>query len=175
MKKKRFHVPRKEALTPAQRRKVKRGISLFIFHFLIFSISSFAQIKIDSVQTGIASYYGYGFDGRYCASGEIFHKDSLTAASKNIPFGTWLRVTNLSNDSVVIIKVNDRMPQYNPRLIDLSEGAAKKIDMIKAGTTMVKIEIIRDPHLPEEIIIPPQINSDSTKVVQQIDTVKTKK
>ena len=103
------------------------------------------------ISTGVASYYANKFDGRRTSSGEVFRQDSLTAAHKNLPFGTMLKVTNLSNDSVVYVKVNDRLPQSSKRMIDLSLTAAKQLNFVRKGLTQVKIEIVpKDPEPIEE-------------------------
>jgi rare lipoprotein A len=118
---------------------------LVIFGAMI-SMLSRAQIS-----TGVASYYANKFDGRRTSSGEVFRQDSLTAAHKNLPFGTMLKVTNLSNDSVVYVKVNDRLPQSSKRMIDLSLTAAKQLNFVRKGLTQVKIEIVpKDPEPIEE-------------------------
>ena len=95
----------------------------------------------DVYQTGTASYYANKFEGRKTASGEIFRQDSLTAAHKSLPFGTMLKVTNLSNDSVVIVKVNDRIGTSS-RVIDLSLKAAQQLNFVKKGLTKVTLEKI---------------------------------
>jgi rare lipoprotein A len=118
---------------------------LVIFGGMISMLST-AQIS-----TGVASYYANKFDGRRTSSGEVFRQDSLTAAHKNLPFGTMLKVTNLSNDSVVYVKVNDRLPQSSKRMIDLSLTAAKQLNFVRKGLTQVKIEIVpKDPEPIEE-------------------------
>jgi rare lipoprotein A len=94
------------------------------------------------VEEGIASYYGDEFDGRQTASGEIFDQDELTAAHKTLPFQTKVRVTNMSNGKEVVVKVNDRGPFVEGRIIDLSHAAAEKIGMIGTGTAKVRIEVI---------------------------------
>lgn len=94
------------------------------------------------IEKGTASYYGKSFDGRTTASGEIFRNDSLTAAHKTLKFGTIVKVTNLKNDSIVIVKINDRLPKSSTRVIDLSMSAARKLDFIKAGLTPVTLEIL---------------------------------
>jgi len=88
----------------------------------------------------MASYYGGKYIGRPTASGEIFVADKLTAAHKTLPFGTMVKVTNLSNNKSVIVRINDRGPFVKGRIIDLSELAAKKIDMMQQG--IVKVTII---------------------------------
>lgn len=92
---------------------------------------------------GIASFYSYEFNGEKTASGDIFDKNALTAAHREFPFGTVLRVTNLENGKVVIVTVNDRGPQRPDRILDLSEAAARKIDMVKDGTAKVRIEVLK--------------------------------
>jgi rare lipoprotein A len=89
---------------------------------------------------GKASFYADKFNKRRTSSGEIFYNDSLTAAHKTLPFGTYLKVTNLRNDSVVVVRVNDRLPKKSSRIIDLSKAAARKLNFIKHGLTQVYIE-----------------------------------
>lgn len=92
------------------------------------------------VNEGMASYYAPKFHGRKTASGERFHMDSLTAAHKFLPFGTHLRVTNLSNGKVVIVRVNDRGMAGLKRIIDLSPAAADSLQMRSKGVQRVRIE-----------------------------------
>jgi rare lipoprotein A len=94
------------------------------------------------IQTGKASYYSSKFEGRKTASGEIFRQDSLTAAHKNLPFGTKLLIKNLKNDSIVVVKINDRLSYKSSRIIDLSLKAAKKLNFVRDGITTVSIEKI---------------------------------
>ena len=99
--------------------------------------------QIGYTQTGLASYYSDKFHGRRTASGEIFDKNKLTAAHRELPFGTLVKVTNLRNNKSVIVRINDRGPWKSTRIIDLSYAAAKKIDMIAAGEVPVKIEVVK--------------------------------
>lgn len=113
--------------------------------FLIFLfLTTIAVAQQDSLrtETGIASFYAKKFEGRRCSSGEIFHNDSLTAAHKSLAFGTLVKVTNLKNDSVVTVKINDRLPKKSKRKIDLTRRAAKQLNFIPAGLTKVRIEIV---------------------------------
>lgn len=91
---------------------------------------------------GVASYYADMFEGRLTANGEIYTHDRMTCAHKTLPFGTVLKVTNLSNDKSVIVTVNDRGPFIKGRVVDLTKAAARKIDMIHRGIAKVKVEII---------------------------------
>lgn len=117
-------------------------ISLSALFFIGLS-SSVAQSG--RTETGIASFYHDKFEGRKTANGEIFRQTKFTAAHKTLPLGTWVRVTNLDNDSTVIVKINDRMPLWNKRSIDLTEAAASQLNYISKGLTKVLIEIIPDP------------------------------
>ncbi|MGH2566771.1 MAG: septal ring lytic transglycosylase RlpA family protein [Bacteroidota bacterium] len=91
---------------------------------------------------GVASYYADDFHGKLTSNGEIFNMNDLTAAHRTFPFGTKVRVTNLDNKKVVVVRVNDRGPFIEGRLIDLSLGAAKEIDLIQKGTTRVLLEVL---------------------------------
>lgn len=105
--------------------------------FLSISLCAFAQEEF-----GIASYYADAFHGRKTASGVLYHKDKLTAAHKDLPFGTVIRVTRLDNKLSVKVTVNDRGPYIKGRIVDLSKAAAKRLDLITDGKARVKIEII---------------------------------
>ncbi len=95
-----------------------------------------------SVLTGTASYYADEFHGRKTANGETYDMHKLTAAHRNLPFNTSVKVTNLKNNKSVTVRINDRMPDFKNRVIDLSYGAAKQIDMIQDGIVEVRIEIL---------------------------------
>lgn len=90
----------------------------------------------------VASYYADKFNGRKTANGEIFDMNGYTAAHKDLPFGTQLKVTNLANGKSVVVRVNDRGPFVAGREIDLSKAAAAKLDMMGNGTANVSIEIV---------------------------------
>jgi rare lipoprotein A len=91
-------------------------------------------------QTGEASSYGRGFEGKTTANGEKFDKNDLTAAHPTLPLGTEAKVTNLENGKSVDVRINDRGPYVKGRDIDLSQAAAKKLDLAKTGIVPVKIE-----------------------------------
>lgn len=93
---------------------------------------------------GVASWYGPGFDGKLTASGEVFDTGKLTAAHQTLPFDTLVRVTNLENGLVVIVRINDRGPFVGGRIIDLSRAAAERIDMIGSGTARVRLELLSE-------------------------------
>jgi len=91
---------------------------------------------------GFASFYGQEFAGQPTANGEIFDPSGLTAAHKEYPFNTILKVTNLKNKKSVIVRVNDRGPFVAGRTLDLSRGAAAQIGMIIDGVVKVRIEVL---------------------------------
>lgn len=97
------------------------------------------------VMTGIASFYSKNLDGTKTATGEYYRNSKLTAASNNYKLNTWVKVTNLSNDNFVIVRINDRMhPRMakRGRVVDLSRAAAKELDFMKKGLTRVRVEPI---------------------------------
>ena len=98
-------------------------------------------------EQGIASWYGRDFHGRPTSSGEIYDMYQLTAAHKTLPIPTWVEVTNLGNGRRVIVKVNDRGPFVNGRVIDLSQRAASDLGMIDAGTAPVHVRALGSPSL----------------------------
>jgi rare lipoprotein A len=98
-----------------------------------------------SVQTGQASWYGKAFAGKATASGEIFNHELLTAAHRSLPLGTKVRVTNVANGKSVEVKVNDRGPYTDGRIIDLSRAAARALGMIEDGLAEVRLETISLP------------------------------
>lgn len=93
-------------------------------------------------QTGKASYYADKFEGRQTASGEKYRHSKMTAAHKFLPFGTKIKVTNLANNKVVEVVVNDRGPYVDDRIVDLSKSAAEQLDFLNQGLTEVRVEVI---------------------------------
>ena len=104
-------------------------------------------------EVGIASWYGPSFDGKKTSNGEIYNMNGYSAAHKNLPLPSFLKVTNLSNNKSVIVRVNDRGPFHSNRIIDLSKGAAQAIDVIRPGTAKVKIELIKTVPTSEQTSI----------------------
>jgi rare lipoprotein A len=98
--------------------------------------------KILLTLEGIASYSANEFHGKQTSNGEVFDMNALTAAHRTFPFGTKVRVTNLENNKIVVVRVNDRGPFKEGRMMDLSMGAAKEIDLIRTGTALVRLEVL---------------------------------
>lgn len=96
------------------------------------------------VLTGEASWYGPGFNGKRTANGEIFDDSKFTAATKSLPLGSTVRVTNLSSGDAVDVQINDRGPFINGRIIDLSHAAAKALGIVDRGTAKVKVELLSE-------------------------------
>jgi len=128
-------------------------IAIFFGAFLISSCSSavrFADKSADDksatipgkVFYGKASYYADAFHGKTTANGEIFDMNKLTAAHRTFPFGTLLQVRNLKNNKTVIVRINDRGPFIENRIIDLSKAAAEALDMFKDGIIDVEILVL---------------------------------
>lgn len=95
-------------------------------------------------EVGEASYYGSEFEGRKTASGAYYHADARTAAHRTLPFGTKVRVTDLSNDRSVEVVINDRGPHRKGRIIDLSRSAAEELKMLGRGIARVRVEVLGD-------------------------------
>ena len=94
---------------------------------------------------GISSFYGLndGFDGNLTANGEIYDKDGISAAHKTLPLNSVVKVTNLSNGKSLTLRINDRGPYIDGRILDCSYGAALKLDFVQEGTTEVKVKVIK--------------------------------
>jgi rare lipoprotein A len=92
--------------------------------------------------TGTASYYSSRYDGRITAGRERFSSNALTAASRDLPFGTRVKVTNLANHRSVVVRINDRGPFVASRSISVTRRAARQLGFVKAGTAQVSIEPI---------------------------------
>jgi rare lipoprotein A len=96
-------------------------------------------------ERGTASWYGHPFDGRPTSTGEMYDMNEMTAAHATLPLPTWVEVTNLKNGKRVVVKVNDRGPFVDKRLIDLSYAAATELDMVRDGTARVEIRALPGP------------------------------
>ena len=101
--------------------------------------------RIGQTETGIASWYGHPYHGRRAANGEVYDMEQLTAAHRTLPFGTWVRVHNLSNDRDVEVRIQDRGPFIKDRIIDLSKAAAREIELLGPGITRVRLTVIEPP------------------------------
>ncbi len=112
-------------------------------HYKTFKHSS----DTNSSMTGTASWYGNEFNNRKTASGKPFDQDALMAAHRTLPFGTLLRVTNLTNNKSCIVEITDRGPFVKHRIIDVSRGAAQELGFSNNGTAQVSLEVIAPANL----------------------------
>ncbi|MEO5924565.1 MAG: septal ring lytic transglycosylase RlpA family protein [Bryobacteraceae bacterium] len=103
--------------------------------------------RIGDKEKGEASWYGEPYNGRRAASGEIFDMEQLTAAHRTLPFQTWVEVTNLDNGKQVDVRITDRGPFVDGRIIDLSRGAAREIDLLRTGIAKVELKVIEAPKM----------------------------
>ena len=96
-------------------------------------------------QLGLSSWYGRQFHGKKTASGEAFDMYQFTAAHRHLPLGTWLKVTNVKNGKWVVVRVNDRGPVPQSRILDLSYGAAQMLRFSNSGVTRVRLDLMKEP------------------------------
>ena len=127
-----------------------------MMHILLFSAAFALALALSACSSGyratgdyedqlegVASYYGEEFHGRRTSNGETYDMNALTAAHPTLPFNTVVRVVNLDNNRSVKVRINDRGPFKDGRVIDLSLKAAKEIGLISNGTAPVRIEILQ--------------------------------
>lgn len=108
-------------------------------------------------QVGKASWYGKKFHGKTTASGEVYDMFQFTAAHRELPLGTWLKVTNLHNGRWIIVRVNDRGPVPTSRIIDLSYGAAQMLEFRAKGLEKVRLDVL--PNQPTVVAFGPKLPS----------------
>ena len=99
--------------------------------------------KVGDIQYGISSYYADKFHGKRTANGEIYDMNGISAAHQTLPLNSVIRVTNLENNRILDMRINDRGPFIKNRILDCSYGAAAKLGFIGKGTTMVKVEVLK--------------------------------
>lgn len=102
-------------------------------------------VATGSTERGVASWYGIPYNGRHAADGEIYDMETLVAAHRTLPFHTRVSVRNLTNGKTVEVRIIDRGPFVNNRIIDLSHAAAKAIDMLGPGTAQVELTVLGAP------------------------------
>ena len=108
-------------------------------------VRTVAQVSFGPIQfkiSGMASWYGPGFHGNRSASGERYNQNAMTAAHRNLPFGTKVQVTNLNNGRSVIVRINDRGPYVRGRVIDLSAAAARVLGVMQTGVAPVRLDVL---------------------------------
>jgi rare lipoprotein A len=118
---------------------ILKGMKRLIPVIMLLAASA---LSAEPEMDGIASWYGGKFHGRLTSSGEVFDTNEMTAAHRTLPFGTIVRVTNLDNGKTAMVKINDRGPFVDGRIIDLSRAAAEQIDMLGTGIAPVMLDIV---------------------------------
>jgi rare lipoprotein A len=138
-------------------RKTEYALPLFLLLALASGCGRSARVAAPSVpgqpaldanalfEEGQASWYGDPYHGRRAASGEVFDKNKLTAAHRTLAFDTWVRVENQVNGRTVDVRINDRGPFVAGRILDLSEAAAREIDLVRAGVAPVRMTVLKSP------------------------------
>lgn len=130
------------------------------------------SVKVGFSEHGIASWYGRKFHGRLTSSGEPFDMFKFTAAHKTMPIPAWVRVTNLSNDLSLVVRVNDRGPFKRDRVLDVSWATAKRLQFDKQGITAVRYEVLEIPKKGTTLKANPLV--DSAQQIFQVTAVSTK-
>jgi len=122
--------------------------------------------------TGLASWYGDDFHGRYTANGEIFDMNSISAAHPTLPLPSYVRVTNLRNHKSIVVRVNDRGPYARGRIIDLSHRAAELLDVIRTGTARVRVTYLGRADLQGGAPPPPETPPEIASALPAAPTAK---
>lgn len=118
---------------------------------------------IGTTERGVASWYGHPYHGRAAADGEIYDMETLVAAHRTLPFQTVVRVRNLGNGKTVDVRIIDRGPFVQGRIIDLSHAAAKQIELIGPGVGQVEVTVLGTPASPEPALFAVQIGAFGQK------------
>jgi rare lipoprotein A len=118
-----------------------------------------AQLDVGLKDRGFASWYGEQFHGKQAANGELFDMEALTAAHRTLPLGSMVRVVNLANGKHVHVRINDRGPYVNGRILDLSHAAAAHLGMVEGGLSLVQLEVVGDRR--PDLVVP----SDAQEVL----------
>jgi rare lipoprotein A len=118
--------------------------------YTVKGITYYPRVDLAYDQTGMASWYGEAFDGQYTANGEVFDLNQITGAHCTLPLPSIVEVTNLQNNRAVRVRVNDRGPFANGRILDVSRRVAQLLGFERSGTTMVRVRVLKDESLQAE-------------------------
>ncbi|MEX1212154.1 MAG: septal ring lytic transglycosylase RlpA family protein [Balneolaceae bacterium] len=126
-----------------------RPVRVFLFFLLTIPLLSCNVLDGGSefVESGIASWYGADYHGTRTANGEIYDMNTLTAAHKTLPFGSYVRVVNKDNGRHVTVRINNRGPYVEGRVIDLSRRSAQEFGIIRTGLAPVDLYLVKDPRI----------------------------
>jgi rare lipoprotein A len=117
---------------------------LFTQEILAQKKINYRKVPVVDSAIGYASYYSNRFIGKKTASGEVFSQKKMTCAHNTLPLGTLVRVTSLTSEKYVVVRVNDRLHRHNPRLVDLSKAAATQLGFVKKGIIKVSVVVLKD-------------------------------
>src|SRR5215472_9200800 len=117
------------------------------------------NVQPGDTEMGLASWYGHPYHGRAAANGEIYDMEKMTAAHRTLPFNTWVRVYDLDNNKSTEVRIIDRGPFVDGRIIDLSHAAARDLEMIGPGTARVRIEVIQAPETATPVLFAVQVGA----------------
>jgi rare lipoprotein A len=118
--------------------------------YTVKGITYYPRVDYAYEETGLASWYGEAFDGQYTANGEVFDLNQITAAHKTLPLPSIVEIINLQNNRALRIRVNDRGPFVDGRIIDVSRRVAQLLGFERSGTAMVRVRILKDESLEAE-------------------------
>ncbi|MBM4127163.1 MAG: septal ring lytic transglycosylase RlpA family protein [Nitrospira sp.] len=129
-----------------------------------------SDLDVGIKERGMASWYGIPFHGRLAANGEVFDMEAMTAAHRTLPLGSMVRVVNLLNGKHVRVRINDRGPYVNGRILDLSHAAAAQLEMVEGGLSVIQLEVIGD-HRPEFVVQSEEeaLHASSPLMVHQLE------
>src|SRR5579872_1174409 len=117
------------------------------------------SVQVGYAETGLASWYGHPYHGRRAADGEIYDMERMTAAHRTLPFNTWVRVQNLENHRSAEVRIIDRGPFVDGRIIDVSNAAARQLEFLGPGTARVRFTVVRLPEAPETALFAVQVGA----------------
>ena len=131
-------------------RGAARGAGLLLFAVFVAGCTHHPRYRfppafappVGFVEEGVASWYGPGYHGNRTSNGEVYDQEALTAAHATFVFGTRVKVTLLSTQRSVVVRINDRFPNHKGRVIDVSRAAARAIGLIGPGTGRVRVEVV---------------------------------
>jgi rare lipoprotein A len=134
----------------------------------VAGVTYYPKVEPEYNRTGIASWYGDPFHGRRTANGEIYDMNELTAAHKTLPMPVYVRVTNLENGRALVLRVNDRGPFVNGRIIDVSRRGAQLLGFSKQGTAKVRVEIVTPPRDENRVLARSNITDEERLGVKAV-------
>lgn len=127
-----------------------------------------SQLDVGIEDRGVASWYGESFHGKQAANGELFDMEAMTAAHRTLPLGSVVRVVNLANGKHLHVRITDRGPYVNNRILDLSRGAATRLGMMEGGLSHVRIQLVGE-HRPSVLFSPDAMEAASGALTLGLD------